>query len=263
MTMTRTALFSVWIAIVASECSVLAERSGENRDHLLGWYRLENREVIIPVFKVEGDYYTVCRGAEIPLKPCPEGLEWERTGTKIIFDKESSHPYYISIYDENMAQQGGGGWGTGKKRQLTKVDKPLWLPNPTARGPRSMDDFLGRYVYALWSPRLGVEIRKDDGKYIATCQLMEEPGQWKPTGDPHEIELAPLPDRLGFTLLDPDTDIHLIYNTARERFELVAKDENTPPAIVRIPLARVVPETSSESRADPTTTMVIGIPNWH
>ena len=240
----------------------MPEPSRENQDNLLGWYRLDNRDVIIPVFKAEGDYYTVSgRGAEIPLKPCPEGLEWELTGTKIIYDKQSSHPYYISIHDANMAQHTNREWGTGKKRQLAKVDKPLWLPSPTARGPRSIDDFLGRYVFA-WSPRGGVEIRKDGEKYMATLQYMEEPGQWKPAGDPHEIEITPLPDRLGFTFLDPDTDINLIYNTSRKRFELAAKAGDTSPVICRIPLARVAPQASSESQAARITTMAIGIPSW-
>lgn len=269
--MTRAALLSVLIAIGASGCSVLTARLRENQDHLLGWYRLENRDAIIPVFKAEGDYYTVSgRGVEIPLKPCAEGLEWAVTpssmaGTKIIYDNQSDNPYYISVKDAIAAHMGLGeeeAWRvTGEKRRLIKIDKPSGLPDPTTRPPRNIEDFLGWYVFA-WSPRLGVEIRKDGEKYMATLQSMAEPGQWKAAGDPHEIEIAPLPDRRGLTFLDPDTDINLIYNTARKRFELAANAEDTSPLIFHIPLVRVAPEAFSQSHAAPIATMAIGIPSW-
>lgn len=72
------------------------------RDHLVGWFNLsgcdEQNQVVsghgtlIPVFKRDGTYYSVCRGGEVPLKECPEGLEWALTpssmaGTKIGFGK--------------------------------------------------------------------------------------------------------------------------------------------------------------------------------
>jgi len=213
--MTRLSILSVLIAIGVSGCCGLTERSQENQDHLLGWYRLEDREAIIPVLKAEGDYYTVMRAVEIPLNPCPEGLVLSPGGTTIIYDKQASSPYSISIHNDELAHHTNQAWGMGKKRQLTPIDKPSWLPDPTAPRPRAMDDFLGRYVLA-WSPRAGIEIRKEGEKYFATHQYMIEPGKWESAGHPSEVAIVPLPDRLGFAILDPDLDANLIYHQARK-----------------------------------------------
>jgi len=162
-------IFTVLIVVSASGCGVLTKPSSGSRDHLLGWYRLEDRDVIIPVFKAEGNYYTVSwPAAEIPLRPCPEGLQWaltpsSMTGTTIIYDEQSSYPYYISVYDSmavhHTAHEEADWWGRGKKRPLTKIDAPSWLPDSTARRARVIEDFLGRHLKALQTER-AVRIKK-------------------------------------------------------------------------------------------------------
>jgi len=269
--MTIRSIIFVLIAIGASGCGALSQSSPGNRDYLLGWYKLEDRDVIIPVFKAEGGYYTVSwPGAEIPLKQCPEGLEWGATpssmaGTKIIYDMQSSRPYCICVHDSNAmhhtASAEADWWGTGKKRPLTKIDAPTWLPDPTTERPHSVDDFLGWYVFA-WMPVAGIEIRKNGEKYFATWRHMVEPDKWEPSGSPSQVALAPLSDRLGFTVCDPDTDIILIYHKARKRYELTGRTEDGASAI-RSPLARVRPEVLSRTVAIPSPPMDVGIPCWH
>ena len=263
MNVTRGSILFVLIAIGASGCGTLSQSSPGNCDYLLGWYELEDRDVIIPVFKAEGDYYTVMRGAEIPLKPCPEGLVVSTSGTTIIYDKQASSPYYISILDGELAHHTNQEWGTGKKRSLTRIDAPTWLPDPTTEHPHSVDDFLGWYVSA-WMPAAGIEIRKDGEKYLATQQYMVEPGKWEPAGHPSKVAIVPLPDRLGFSILDRDlNDANLVYCPARKRYEMTIRVEDESTTIARIPLARVGPEVLSRIDAIPSPPMAIGIPCWH
>ena len=47
-------------------------------------YGVVEGDTIIPVFKTDGTYYSVCRGFEIPLKQCPEGVEWAATPSSMV-----------------------------------------------------------------------------------------------------------------------------------------------------------------------------------
>jgi len=251
----------------------LTEQSAGPRDHLLGWYKLPNRhyrtrEVIpgpgtlIPVFKTDGNYYSVCHGFEIPLKECPEGLEWalapsSMAGTKIGFDEESNE-YYIAIKDELLRNNSDYRFGCGEKQTMTRVGKPSWLLDATAEPPRTNDDFLGRYK-PVWFP-IPLEIRKEGKKYLLLeSQEADEPGVWKT-----QIEvqiLTPIADRLGFVMSRrKDRCTSITYNKSLKRFELTKQRSKRRPEVIRMPLARVSPHTE---RTAITTLMILGIPSWN
>jgi len=53
--------------------SLTAPSQTGTRDHLVGWFKIQWSDTIIPVFKIEGTYYSVyCPGIKVPLKECPE-----------------------------------------------------------------------------------------------------------------------------------------------------------------------------------------------
>ncbi len=70
-----TCLVLLMLAVVGHR-HTRAQQSALARDHLLGWYKLADR-TLIPVFQVDRTYCSVMHpGIEIPLKACPESLEW-------------------------------------------------------------------------------------------------------------------------------------------------------------------------------------------
>jgi hypothetical protein len=246
--------------------AVLSE--GEDIDPVVGWYRLPRRNLqtrrvipgqatLIPILKIDGTYYSVCRGFEVPFKECPEGLEWALTpssmvGTTIGFCRPSG-PCYIRIVDAQR-QTFEESYTSVERQAITRVDKPSGLLEATARRPRSIDDFLGIYQ-PVWFPWYRLEIRKDGERYLLVEQEFrgfEPPVVWQTRGEPRE--LTPLPDRLGFTGFGGKQPHRLAYSEALNRFEFVRTDTGA-----RMPLARVSP--SSEEDAIPP--MPIGIPAWH
>ena len=156
---------------VARPTGVAPDRSV--RDHLVGWYKMPgSRGTTIPIFKIDGTYYSVCFGAEIPLKECPEGLEWaalkpsSMTGTRIGFD-EQTNDYYIVIQDRLRAAMSEEtresvrklGFSLGEKTAISRIDTPSGLLDATAKPPSTNGDFLGWYE-AVWLP-IRFEIRRD------------------------------------------------------------------------------------------------------
>ena len=231
------------------------------RDHLLGWFKIERRDVIIPVFKRDGTYYsTSLPGIEVPFKECPEGLEWaailpSMEGTQIGFD-EASNTYYIAIKDSLSAHFSDGRNGVGRKEIMTRIDPPSGLLDPTAERPRTNDDFVGWYQ-GVWFPWARYEIRKDGERYLCEAQLcLGSDLPWEPHGGP--TELAPAPD--GLDLAFPahrDDPFIFTYNDALKRFEVT---KTTGSHVIRSPLARV-PASPEEGAVLPP--MWIGIPMWH
>ena len=232
-------------------------------DNVVGWFEMTGRDRIIPVFKVDGTYYSVCLGVEVPFKESPEGLEWafaasNMVGTTIGFD-EASNGYYIAVMDSQASkfteEFPDGGYGNGEKQPLTRIDKPSWLLDPTARPPRTNDDFLGWYQ-AIWIAGVRWQIRRDGETYLVEEQELHEPGGWKAEEEPRELTI--LPGGLGFTFHRED-GIILTYNQARSRFELT---RTTSPTL-RVPLARVSPPSSADGRAVPLPAngVQIGIPS--
>jgi len=152
-----------------SENHPSVDRSSDltNRDDLLGWYNLANK-ALIPVFKSDGTYYSVCEGWEVPLKPCPEGLELHMLTTTIGFDKKAK-THFIRILDPRTGHYPEGTIPP-EKRPMTKVARPSWFRGPKAQPPTehpgTNDDFLGWYQYVWW-PHVRLEIRKDGQKRMA------------------------------------------------------------------------------------------------
>jgi hypothetical protein len=269
--MTRLAILFVLIGVGALGCGTSPERSSGSRDHLLGWYELPARDhdthkvirgpgTLIPVFKIDRTYYSVCRGFEVPLKECAEGLEWASSpssmeGTTIGFDAESSEAY-IRIVDHGLDGMNDM-YIPGEKRFMKKIAKPSWFPmlNAETKPPRTNDDLLGCYQLA-WIPAARMTVRREAERYYLVTHL-------RASGhDDDIIELKPLPDQLGFTSFDDEVAVNLTYNEALKRFEIIPTKHLFPHD--RMPLVRVAPEVPSQSDTSPIPTMQkIGIPSWH
>ena len=251
--------------------NALSEQSAGAGDRLCGWYKLTTGNRLIPVFKIEGTYYTVMSrgGFEIPLKKCPDGLEWPRTppssmvGTKIGFDEESNE-IYISIVDQNREYLDES-FTSGNKQSMRAIAKPSWLRDATAQMPRNLDDFLGWYE-PVWCPYLRGQIRSEGGKYLLESQLIHTDGE-RNSWVPHKRhQLTPLPDRLGFAMqreedLERDFPMRLVYSTTRKRFELQVSSAVTKSHVSRMPLARI-PSPSPDQGAPHLPPMELGIPSW-
>jgi hypothetical protein len=262
------------LAAVMAGCGNPPERSqAGSRDHLLGWFKLpghnDKREVIsghdtlIPVFKRDETYYSVCRGFEIPFKECVEGLEWAFTpsgmaGTKIGWDK-ASKTHYLVVRDSLASSSSDDRYGSGEKEPLTRIEKPPQLLDAEARPPRNHDDFLGWYQL-VWTPGVRIEIRKDGNRFICQDHEFHPPGLWTTVRGPNE--LMPLPDQPGFTGFERDKDCRLVYSESLKRFEFVMTVKGMTPSVIRMPLARISAPASSESSKPPQPAVRIGIPSW-
>lgn len=244
-----------------------------NRDHLLGWFAVPGRneqnqvitghDTLIPTFKQEGTYYSVCRGFEVPLKECTEGLEWaitpsSMTGTTIGWDA-GSRTYYLAVMDAQTSNNTDGRSGIGEKEPMTRVETSPRLPNANARRPRIQDDLLGCYQ-PVWFPWVKIKISKKSGRYFS-AQEFYEPGIWRTSNE--ERELTPLPYQLGFTGFERKGSHRLVYNESLKRFELVKTISKTPPSVIRMPLARISAPSKSDGGDNPPTSVRIGIPSWH
>ena len=269
----------------ASDTAANSPASAPSRDYLVGWYTMLPRDrrtnkvlpgpgTLIPVLKIDGAYYSVCRGVEIPFKECPEGLEWDATpssmvGTKIGLDKESG-TVYLAVVDANVQDDN---YEPGRKQPLAKIDKPADLLDPAAPAPRTNDDFVGWYQPALF-PYSRYQVRKEGDKYIAVMQRARldglagstQPGSqtaretiWEAVDKPAEI--TPLPDRLGFVFGSGKKAMHLTYNKALKRFEFEMPAPGAPP--LRMPLARIPAPPAPHLDAVPLLKARIGIPSWH
>lgn len=271
------AVAAVALLVTLAGCGKPSERSQVgSRDHLLGWFKLPGRndrkeaisgyDTLIPVFKRDGTYYSVCRGAEVPLKKCPEGLEWAAApsstdGAKIGWDA-SSGTYCLAVMDSLASNFTDGRDGVGEKEPMTRINRPKGLLNIKARRPRTNDEFIGWYQ-PLWFPGVRIQIRRDGDRYVSQWQDFSgpEPGSWKTHAKP--LELTTLPDQLGFTGFERDNSIRLVYNDTLKRFEIMLAGKETNLSVIRMPLARVPAPASPECGRAPSPTARIGIPAWH
>jgi len=234
-------------------------KEGDSRDRIVGWYDLAwGTGALIPIFKLDGMYYTACRGFEIPLKECPGGLAWALTPSSLAgttFEVAlGSGPTAIRIVDRRR-QDHQESYVPGQRQRITRVAKPAGLLDATAPPPKALDDFQGLYQ-PVWFPWFRWEIRKDGSRYLLGRQEYrgsEPPVVWRTQGELRE--LTPLTDKLGLAGLGADDPGQLTYSEARQRFEFVIMKTGA-----RMPLARIVPSAEGDV-APPSVT--IGIPAWH
>jgi hypothetical protein len=229
-------------------------RGNSGHDHFVGYFNLPDRNwktgeavpgpgTLIPVLKHGNAYYSVCHGAEVPLKPSPQGLEWgpappTLAGTTIGYD-DAVHEYYIRIWDNAPSMHGA--WEDsplnepGRRRKLIPIDRPAWLGDATTDPPQTLDDFVGYYRW-LWGPVVCHDIRKTGDDFFAR------------TYDPSLVEddepkkLRPLESELGFVWsvgVDRDDHGRLIYNDACNRYEIVFRVDKPSPRLVHFPLVRI------------------------
>jgi len=243
---------------------VPAEPVGE-RDYLIGWYNLPDRNysnrkavpgpgTLIPVFKRAGVYYSTCRGVEVPLKVCPEGLEWGWTpssmvGTKIGLDEASRKPFII--IEDRKAQENDDYSISGEKQFMTKMEKPACVRDPTIKSPRTHDDMLGCYE-PVYFPLIRFMLSKKGSQYWGQGELATKDGWEQMQKEPLEITL--LSDKLGFSFGKDKAMI--VFNQAQKRVEYVNPDGVTMPLVrVKQPLLPCM-----ESKPSPVE---IGIPSWN
>lgn len=230
-------------------------------DPLTGWFKKKSGEFIVPVFKIDGTYYSVCRGFEVPLKQTPAGLEWgmksSMSGTTIAHRPGGIN--FIIVRDaqsEMFTSESEAPHDIGP-RPMTRIEKPSWLPDLAAPVPQSNDDFIGCYR-PVYFPYVNIEIRNEGGKYFYAFQELGETTYREP-----EL-LMPLSDQLGFTCLDRECDSTLTYNDSLNRFELIMTDTKPPLAM---PLLRISKQTCGGqiiTETDfPPGFIPIGIPSWH
>jgi hypothetical protein len=257
------------LSIVLTGCQNPAPvDSVDASDPLTGWFQVVNAQSgnrspgpIIPVFKIDGAYFSVCRGVEIPLKRSVEGLQWaleasSMAGTTIGI--RGGEPFIIirDAQSENFTSELPNPHNTGP-RPMKRIDRPAGLLKLAAPAPKSNEDFVGCYR-PVYFPYANIEIRSEGGQFFFAEQEIGQAAYSEPK------VLTPLPDRLGFTCLDRDCRNMLTYNESLKRFELVMT-RATPP--LRMPLARISTQARGENivtEADvPPNFAPIGIPTWH
>lgn len=243
----------------------------DSQDSLIGWHELPNRHfqtrevlpgpgTLIPVFKVDGAYYSIARGFEVPLKPCAEGLEiWPaRHGMKasiIGFDEKEGRVYII--INDYMSSCMIEWWVADEKRFLEKAEAPSWLPDSIeAKAPETNDGFIGFYQ-PVWYP-IRIEVKKDGGKYLTNDYGLDSQCLWKPR-HPFD-EIAPLPEGLGFSLGKGNEKARLIYNESRRRYEITLGDAS---CLARMPLERIPSLDAPWKPLYSPKSGGVGIPVWH
>ncbi|MCC6354972.1 MAG: hypothetical protein IT577_13870 [Verrucomicrobiae bacterium] len=266
--MNRTLPLIFNLGLAATGCGPVAGPAPGSHDPLLGWYRLPDYSryqrvlpgpgTLIPVFKREGTYFSICRGVEVPLKGSPDGLEWamlpsSMEGTRVGLDEASGRPYLV-IHDS--LRQYEADWSTaGEQQFMERIDRPPWLLDPTAKPPRSLEDFLGSFVPA-WFPYFRGTVCRDGDGYGLRGEYVKD-GGWE--FHPEEAAaLRPLPDELGFAW--PKGKIALVFNLALRRYECVMGDEAS--GRVRMPLVRTAVSDRELPPGVPPP-MRMGIPSWH
>lgn len=237
-------------------------------DPYTGWYQLPDwNNTVIPVFKIDGIYCSVCRGFEIPFKQTSEGLHWalessSMVGTKIV-KKDSA--LFIIIKDQqaeaiygHTSETEGQYSRYGRALPLMQIEKPSWLQDPTTSPPKSNNDFLGTYQ-PVWFPYYQLEIQKDSETYLLVYSEIDmKDNTYKPHGKTKEI--VPLKNELGFSSVLGKKDNMLKYNDNLQRYEIVLGKEDS---LVKIPLVRIDSLSPNKDTTVNPKLMRIGIPTWH
>jgi len=264
--MKRIATLLALLAITATQVVALPDTPEGGRDYLIGWYKLPNRHyrtravlpgpgTLIPVLKRGEVYYSISRGIEIPLKECPEGLEWglagsSMKGTKIGVDAASKEPYII--IEDSRAQYEGDFSTSGEKQFMTKIAEPAELVNPTAKPPQTLNDLIGCYR-PQYFPAFRWVITRDGDKYQLKGQRAGK-GEWI-AEESDSWTLEPLPDKPVF-VWGRKQEFRLVFNPDLKRYECLMEGSANK---VTMPLVRVSPSLSSGTGAN---TARIGIPTW-
>jgi len=257
------------LSIVFTGCQQTASiQYTDPGDPLTGWFQVVHSQSgnrspgpIIPVFKIDDAYFSVCRGVEVPLKRSVEGLQWALEPSSMVgttIGIRGGEPFIIirDAQSENFTSESPHPHNTGP-RAMTRIDRPAGLLELAAPVPKSNKDFVGCYR-PVYFPYANIEIRSEGGQFFFAEQEIGQAGYSEPKA------LTPLTDRLGFTCLDRDCRNELTYNESLQRFELVMT-RATPP--VRMPLARISTKARGEeivTESDlPSNFAPIGIPTWH
>jgi hypothetical protein len=258
-------LLLILLTVATAGCRVAPDEPVGERDYLIGWYNLPERNysnrkavqgpgTLIPVFKRAGVYYSTCRGVEVPLKVCPEGLEWGWTpskmvGTKIGLDEASQKTYII--IEDRKAQENDDYSMSGEKQVMTKIEKPACVRDPTIKTPRTCDDMLGCYE-PVYFPLIRLTLSKNGNQYCVQGKMATREGWEMIHKEPLELEL--LSGKLGFS--SKKFKAVLVFNQDHKRVEYVNPDG------VTMPLVRVKQALLPWMEEKPAL-VEIGIPSWN
>ncbi|MHB1157324.1 MAG: hypothetical protein ACYC26_10860 [Phycisphaerales bacterium] len=249
-------------------------------DHYVGWYHKpdldrKTRQPIlndprspgrlIPIFKRGDTFYTIEHCAECPLKMADETLVWDVSpsslaGTTIGYNRDTGR-YYLRWYDTGT-ESGVESYVPGEVYPLIQTDPPDWVGDSPAPAPKTLDDFLGDYYYA-WCPIIRMTIAKNGERYVADGAMRSESGEWETDSHADLPELQPMNDSFGLTWNTHKKIIHIVYNSALLRYEMVFHQDKVLPHSISIPLLRRDPLRTRTGEAIRTTNLNIGIPAWH
>ena len=234
-------------------------------DSIIGWYRMEDSseksasssiDTLVPILKRGNEFYTICRGFEMPLKTSPVGLEWafnpsSMEGTVFIFCRPA-WPCALKLYD---AQKVVFDWyEPGKKYKLVKVDQPYGLFEEKAEKPEDTAGYLGVYQ-PLYFPWYRIEIKQDDTEYYyiySELRIEQGIGRWIPMSN--KMPAKALDNNKGFLIVQGEARNYLMYNELLERYEMVVGSTK-----LRMPAVKV----SSKDDFSEIPKVSLGIPSWN
>jgi hypothetical protein len=285
------------MAAVAGSGGATPAPTGSNpHEHFVGWYRLPRVDrhtrkpldgpgYVVPIFKRRGEFHTVCRWAEAPLKPTDDGLVWNVSpsslkGSTFGFDEDAGEYFLIH---RDLRRAGMDDWYvSGEKRSLTRIEKPTWVMDHAADPPEALDDFVGHFYFA-WMPVLRLHVKRVDGGHAVAWQEFKPDderrtpaagesgggdgsrgvtGAWRKPRDEPDAAIEPMREGLGLVLdQSKEKMVRLIYNAALRRYELVT-DRKGEPGVIRLPLLRDDPLETTEDGRKVLPNLRIGIPAW-
>ncbi len=235
-------------------------------DRIIGWYKLstktiddavvEDDDTLVPILKRNKQFYTICRGFEMPLNTCSAGLEWGFTpssmeGTMFVFCGPG-WPCHLKIYDRQKAVFDW--YEPGKKYKLIKVAEPEGLSYTVESAPENSDGFIGIYqpVYFPW---MRVEISKEADKYnykYSELRIVQEEAKWIAMGMAESV--LPLDEAQGFLVIYQKAKNYLLFSKELSRFEVIIGSTG-----LRMPMVKL---TSSEETPQ-VPKVNLGIPSWN
>ena len=244
--------------------------SGKNKpgmyeDRIIGWYRLgevienpdiNNKQKIVPIFKRSNEFYTICRGFEMPLRRSPVGLVWDfkpssMEGTSFLFCGPS-WPCNLKVYDSQLV--GMDWYEPGKKYRLTKIPDPECLSDIKEEKPVGIDDFVGEYT-PIYFPYYKIIISKKEDVFLhqySQVGVISGKPEWSAPSRPIKIE--PLDENNGFLVVENRAKNYLMYSEQLERYEVIIGQTG-----LRCPLRKIEEDSGDFNLPE----VEMGIPSWN
>ena len=268
MMLRLTLIFHIVLAsVMLSGC-----QSGKNKsvamydDRIIGWYKLgsgidddanvNKNDTLVPILKRGNEFYTICRGFEMPLGKSPVGLEWtfkpsSMEGTAFVFCGPG-WPCHLKIYD---SQKSVFDWyEPGKKYKLIKIPEPEGLTCTVEKKPEVLDDFIGMYQ-PVYFPLIRIEISKEGDGYIHSyfeLRVIQDTASWLNMGQVKSVK--PLENNRGFLIAEEHAKNYLMFSEELNRYEIIIGSTG-----LRMPLVKISAGEDLPLALD----VNLGIPSWN